>query len=472
MRNTKSAFNFKKVLAVLLYSIPVVFFIVCYFMIITSGEDIFQGAKSQVDIIGDATAAFKHSVRLADMFAWSVINFFDYNYSFGPDTIFRLLDILMALSIFYMATYLILRRRPRLELPDAAVFSSIFLAFFLTSNGLTMYTGFSAIHNYLFMGFFTLLFGTFYLRDFWSRKTSSSLWFVIFMLVLGFIFGFASNVTPVVFLVTLAVYGIYKWIILRKRFWPVLKKFIFSWRFAGVVGVLLAMILVYVIGSGLGDYDTDPGYRIYWDYVPIAEIFENFGQSLGKILWHIVYNFGRFLTPFAVMSVGVGVYALCRHLKPTFKNLKVHRDFLVASVAFIVLHVLAMSQIIYPTRSMLAAYIFGVVVFIFVVIQLFFTGAGVNKVKENEKRLLRFSSVLLVVSMLVLIVRFYFAFSYVSKVVPVLEDIKNTDSDTYCVKLETAHSNRLPYIYLGQEDFLVDWALPQTIYGKTVTYCE
>jgi len=85
---------------------------------------------------------------------------------------------------------------------------------------------------------------------------------------------------------------------------------------------------------------------------------------------------------------------------------------------------------------------------------------------------LRFSSVLLVVSMLVLIVRFYFAFSYVSKVVPVLEDIKNTDSDTYCVKLETAHSNRLPYIYLGQEDFLVDWALPQTIYGKTVTYCE
>ena len=130
MRNTKSAFNFKKFLAVLLYSIPVAFFIVCYFMIITSGEDIFQGAKSQVDIIGDATAAFKHSVRLADMFAWSVINFFDYNYSFGPDTIFRLLDVLMALSIFYMATYLILRRRPRLELPDAAVFSSIFLAFF------------------------------------------------------------------------------------------------------------------------------------------------------------------------------------------------------------------------------------------------------------------------------------------------------------------------------------------------------
>ena len=458
----------KKVLAFLLYAIPVLFFIVCYFVIITSGEDIWQGAKSQIDIFGDAIAAFNHSVRLADMFAWAVINFFDYNFSFGPDTILRLLDVAAAFSIFYMATYIVLKRRPRLLLPDAAIFASIFLVFFLTSNGLTLYAGFSKIHNYLFIGFFSFLFGIVYLRDLWGRKTPESLWFVALMLILGFVFGFASNVTAIVFLLSLLVYGVYKWFVLRKGFWKLLRKFLFSWRFAGVIGILVSLWLMYFVGNGLGDYDTNPAYLTVCDYVPLAEIFRDFGGSFVRILWHNVYNFGRFLVPFLALSIPVGIYTGLNRLKPKFKKLAKEKDYLIAAGIFVFMHVFAMSQIIYPTRLVLPAFIFATAMFVYVVKLLFFDD---HKLKF-DKHLKIFSGVLIGLLLGVLVVRSYFAFSYVSRITPILEEIKNSDGDSYCVDLKTATAEGLPYVHLGQEDFLVDWAMPQTIYEKTVNYCN
>lgn len=458
----------KKVLAFLLYAIPVLFFIVCYFVIITSGEDIWQGAKSQIDIFGDAIAAFNHSVRLADMFAWAVINFFDYNFSFGPDIILRLLDVAAAFSIFYMATYIVLKRRPRLLLPDAAIFASIFLVFFLTSNGLTLYAGFSKIHNYLFIGFFSFLFGIVYLRDLWGRKTPESLWFVALMLILGFVFGFASNVTAIVFLLSLLVYGVYKWFVLRKGFWKFLRKFLFSWRFVGVIGIVISLWLMYFVGNGLGDYDTNPAYLTVCDYVPLAEIFRDFGGSFVRILWHNAYNFGRFLVPFLALSIPVGIYTGLNRLKPKFKKLAKEKDYLIAAGIFVFMHVFAMSQIIYPTRLVLPAFIFATAMFVYVVKLLFFD----NHKPIFDKHLKIFSGILIGLLMGVLAVRSYFAFSYVSRITPILEEIKNFDGDSYCVDLKTAMAEGLPYVHFGQEDFLVDWAMPQTIYEKTVSYCD
>ncbi len=465
---SRKRFNIKKILTLLLYGIPVVFFIVCYFVIITSGEDIFQGAKSQVDIFGDAIAAFNHSVRLADMFAWSVINFFDYNFSFGPDIIFRLIDVFVAFSIFYMATYIALRRRPKFKLSDAMVFAMIFLIFFLTSNGLTLYAGFSKIHNYLFIGFFSFLFGIFYLRDLWGRKTFETWWFACLMLVLGFVFGFASNVTAIVFLFTVVIYGVYRFFSARREFGRLLKRFIFSWRFAGVVGILISLWLMFFVGNGLGDYDTNPAYLTVCDYVPLQTIFADPGTSFMRILWHNVYNFGRFLAPFVALSVPIAIYALLKRVKLDFKNLKPYKNYLIASLAFIFMHIFSMSQIIYPTRLMLPAYIFAAAIFLFIIWQLFRTG---NK-PITDKKLNAVALILILMLSGCLAVRTYFAVSYVSRIVPILEEIKTFDGDVYCVDLSTATAEGLPYIHLGQEDFLVDWAMPQTIYGKTVQYCE
>ncbi|MBQ6394121.1 hypothetical protein IJH74_02675 [Candidatus Saccharibacteria bacterium] len=455
----------KKILPTLLYGIPIVFFIVSYFIIITSGEDIWQGAQSNIDIIGDSIAAFNHSVRLADMFAWAIINFFDYTYSFGPDTILRLFDIALAFSIFYMATYIVLQRKPRFVLKDSAIFCSIFLLVFATSNGLTLYAGFSKIHNYLFITFFSLLFGIFYLRDLWGKKSSENKLFPLFMLILGFLFGFASNVTAIIFILSLPFYALYLHITHQKI--P-FKTFFTSWRFAGVIGILLSIILMYVIGNGLGDYDTNPVYLIVCDYIPLPELLAHPFDYVGRLIWHNVYNFGRFLIPFVVAIIPFAIYSGIRHYKPNFHVLKPHKNYLVASLIFIFMHIFALSQIVYPTRLVLPAYIFACSIFIFIFDKLFFT----EKPLFNKKSFIVLSSILLILAIGITAIRSYFAISYVSRINPILEEIKNSDSDTYCVNLKTATAEYIPYFHFGQEDFLVDWAMPQQIYGKTIYYCD
>ena len=101
----------RKILTGALFILPVVFFGVCYFLMTVWGEDIIQGAGTTPDVWNDIKGAFMHNSRLSDMYAWTVINFFDFQYSFGVDTIFRLIDVVMAAGIFYLMTSMMLGRR-------------------------------------------------------------------------------------------------------------------------------------------------------------------------------------------------------------------------------------------------------------------------------------------------------------------------------------------------------------------------
>ena len=496
--------NLSKLLSLLLYFLPTLFFFICYFLIITSGEDIWQGANTPVNILGDSIAAFHHSVRLADMFAWSIINFFDYRYSFGLDTIFRLLDVFAALSVFYMSTYLVLKRRPRLRLPDASVFCGLFLAVFLTSNGLTLYAGFSKIHNYLFIAFFFLLFGIFYVRDLWGYKTPSSKLFCLFMFALGFLFGFSSNITAIVFLLTLPLYYFYLHFSqkhlkkapnpsqnpleppsassscssLQSSSKPLssLKSFLLSWRFSGILGILLSLFIMYGLGSGIGDYDTNPVYQTVFDYLPLSALLSAPAQSLIRLIKHNIFNFARFLFPFfvatflAFVSKFLFITPPLRLTKKSFRFLfsKREQNYLVASLIFIFLHILALSQIYYQTRLTLPAYLLGISIFFFVIKRLFTSLAPLS----SHLRLLPLSLIFIFLTISIITLRSYFAISYLTRISPILEKIKVSDSSSLCVDKNIATAESLPYIHLGQEDFLVDWAMPQTIYEKSITYCE
>ncbi len=468
-----------KIISFLLYSIPVLFFIVSYFIIVTSGEDIWQGAASNVDIINDSLAAFRHSVRLADMFAWSVINFFDYIYSFGPDTIFRILDVVMAFSIYYMATYIVIRRRPRLILKDALVFSMIFLLTFLTSNGLTLYAGFSKIHNYLFITFFFFAFSIFYIKDLWGEKLSNSIWFALFMCILGFVFGFASNVTAIVFLFALVLFAFYKYFKSRKNskerkdFWQGIRAFLSSWRFAGVIGILASVALMYLVGNGLGDYETSEVYYVVLDFLPFSHIWADVPSAIIRIIKHNAYNFARFLGPFFLASIPVLIisFLVKKKKKIKFPTLSNHdKDYLVASLLFIFMHIFSLSQIYYPTRLVLPAYIYASSIFLWLVILVIRPLFHNRLAKEKTKQVI--GIILLIISLTLLLARSFFAISYVKKAIPVFERIKNSSEDVLCISQEEVKSPWLIYIHLGQEEYLVDWAMPQNIYKKTIYICE
>ena len=457
----------KKSISFSLYTLPVIFFVVCYFLIVTSGEDIYQGANTAPNIVGDAVAAFSHSARLADMFAWAVINFFDYTFSFGIDTIFRIVDVFAAFSIFYMATYMVLQRRPRLELLDSSLFCSLFLLVMLTSNGPTVYSGFSKIHNYLFITFFSFLFLIVVIRNFWKRdKIIKNLFlrnFLVFLL--AFLFGLASNISGIVFLISLPLYSLY---LKLTRQGVEAKEFFKNWGGSAIIGVILSLFLIYVVGPGLSDYETSSAYLVVCDYLPIREIFTDFGTSVVRILKHNVYNFGKFFLPFIVVGGGF-ITVFRKHLfnkkiKKSIFTLS-ERNCIVASGIFIVIHLLALSQIFYPTRLMFSIYLYATAVLLFILRRfvLFY------KITVNRSFLV---SVLATLSIGLIVVRGYFAIEYIGKVRPELERIRTSDEKVLCVPESIYKAPYIPYIHLNQEDFLVDWAMPQTLYEKQVLFCE
>lgn len=449
----------------MLYVLPVVFFVICYFLMVVSGEDIYQGAHSQPNVIHDAIAAYFHSARLADMYAWAVINFFDYTYQFGVDTIFRVVDVILAVGVFYLTTYLALGRRPRLTLQDAVVFAGVFLMVFLTSNGATLYGGFSKIHNYLWIGISATGFLLIYLKDVLGQGLPKKLWFSFVMLVFGFIFGMTSSVTAVAFLLGLLFYVIYLRISKQKIR---MKALVWSWRGAGMLGVIISLVVVYVFGPGLADYNTSEVYRLACDYLPINELFVDVFDSIKRIFLHNAFNFGRFFAPFAVVTVPVFGYALYlwRNGKMSWPKFAVReRNFLVAILLFVVMHILVMSQIYYFTRMMLPAYLVAVAGYIYVVRRVF---EGV----KGGARLEVLGAGMVAAMMVIVGIRGYFAVEYYARVQLILDEIEKTEEESLCVELERSKSKNLPYVYLGQEDFLVDWAMPQTIYGRVVEYCK
>ncbi len=460
----------EKIISIALYSLPAIFFIVCYFLIITSGEDILQGAETTPDVIGDGVAAFNHSSRLADMYAWSVINFFNYSFKFGPDTFFRLIDVFAALSLFYIITYIALKRRPKLTIKDASIFNLSFLFVFLTQHGYTLYSGFSAIHNYLFIAFFTLLFAVFFIRDLWGRHAcpfknkSLQKLFHFFMFILGFIFGFSSNVTSIVFLLTIIVYIIY--LVIKKEKLKI-KEFIFSWRGASILGILLALALIYLVGNGLSDYEASSDYVVTYDFLPISDIFGNPLNSIKRVIIHNFKNFGRFVIPFIIALVPtlIAYFTLKKKklLGPTKFN-KYDKRFIFLIITFVVLHILIFSQIAYPTRLVLPAYLLAIAVFLFILLRL------INP--KSFQIHIFITPLLLILSLAILVIRTYFTLDYRAKVLPTLESIRTSSENSLCIPKAIVDSKNLPIIHLGQDGFLAEWAIPQTVYNKTVTICE
>ncbi|MBQ6320917.1 hypothetical protein IJI17_01700 [Candidatus Saccharibacteria bacterium] len=309
--------TFSRVLTTLLYALPTLFFIVCYFLIVTSGEDIFQGANTPPSIIQDALAAFHHSARLADMYAWSVINFFDYTFSFGIDTLFRLLDVAVAFSIFYLNTALALGRRPRFRLGDAATFATLFLLVFLTPHGFILYAGFSAIHNYLFICFFSTLYLGLLARALLSRPflIKRPLLASVSVFLLGFIFGFASNTTALIFLLALALFLLVQKILKHPQPLP-------AWFLSSLGGIVLALILIYVVGSGLSDYTSSSYYLQSYDYLSFSDILANPLAAVPKILTHLIVNFGRFFFPLLLVAVSAFLYVRLKTSRPAKSLLK------------------------------------------------------------------------------------------------------------------------------------------------------
>lgn len=450
----------QKILPCFLYSLPVLFFIVAYFMIIVSGEDIYQGAHSAPDIISDSLAAFEHSARFSDMYAWSVINFFDYRFSFGIDTIFRIIDVLMAFGIFYFMTDFIVGHRPKFNLKDSLIFNLCFLTTILTINGCALYNGFSMIHNYLIIALATLVFLLPYIHFFQNRPIPEKWWFSIIMFFVGLMFGSSSNITPLAAICTFIIMFI---IYLCKKKTIPWKRLLVSWQFWGVAGTIISVILCNIFGNGIENYATSI-YAENYEYLSFAQIFSDPWLSLGTILRHIVYNFGIFLLPIVGIFAIVFIFKYCTEKTLKYKLSKNTKTLFLFLAIFVVFHVLAITQIKYLARLLLPGYLLATII----PLTLFYQWAENTK---NTKLLKILSIVAVICSFATIIIRFTTAVYYQHKIAWIIDNIENPEITDFCIGQEDANAKILPVRAFIQEDTIGEWMLPVTTNGTTITYC-
>lgn len=472
--NVKS--KVQRVLAGLLYALPVIFFFVCYFFMTVWAEDIVQGANTTPNVWNDMIEVFRINSRLADMYAWAVINFFDYQYSFGADTIFRLVDVMMAVGMLYLITLAILGRRPKLNLKDAAIFGLTFLTIFLTPHGYTLYRGFSAIHNYLIISLSTLAFALPFIYRVAGREVPKiyKIWPVA--LIVGLVFGMSSNITPIAFGISLIlIAGWQTWRKHReaikeqkqmKRTWV---SSIEKWQIAMVGGMIITLGIAYIFGPGVSSYANDPVYTEGCDYVAFGQIATDFWESLGRMLKHFAINMARTFGPIGVIVILMGgvAYFLAKMRHKTLKLWPQEtgvQNLIIVLLVFAVIYLGISSQIIMPGRLYLPAYL-GLVIIAGILFREWWL-----KMDLISNSLV---GVVMAIAMLGMIgVRMYFALDYRAQIGPVLEKIRTSETEIVCVNPEEIRMKRLLFVNLGQDETLSEWIMPATVYGKTVVVCE
>lgn len=463
----------KKFLTYFLYSLPVVFFGVCYFLMTVWGEDIIQGAGTAPDVWNDIVGAFRHNSRLSDMYAWTVINFFDFQYSFGVDTIFRLIDVAIATGIIYLLTSLVLGRWPRLKLKDSLVFALSFLVIFVTPHGYTLYRGFSVIHNYLIIGLATIAFGLPFVRSLAGQKVPKMYQKWWFALIIGLIFGMSSNITPIAFLLGFVLVKLWQMWSSRRDKREKSKNIVWklpAWQAWMLAGMIITVAVAYIFGAGVSTYANNPVYTETYDYLAFSEILANFGGSLVRVIKHIVVNFGYSFG--LILGIAVVLGGLARLVnKAKGRKFQIlpqdlaERKVMAGCVVFAAVYLLCGSQIMLPVRLALPAYLALVVVLVVLVYHWWIR----SELTENAA-----IGVLLAILMIAMvIIKADFALEYRVVAGQTLTMIEKSQDEIVCISPEIAKPKKLPFVNLGQDETFAEWALPHLkVYGKDVRMCE
>lgn len=467
----KGSAKLKKVATWLLYLLPVVFFAICYFLLTATEEDIAQGAGTTPEVWKDLVAGFRYNARLADMYAWAVINFFDYQYSFGIDTIFRLIDLLAVTGLLMLLTSVILGRRPRLKLKDASVFMGCFLMLVLTPYGYTLYRGFSMIHNYLIIALAMVGFCLPFIRKASGGaipKFYRKWWVAIPM---GLVFGMSANFPPLAFLATYIVVKAGQFWKIKLRGGKYVEMRPEAWEWMMIGGMLVSMMIGYVFGPGLSNYASDPMYVTVYDYVKFGDIFQNFGGSVVRILKHMVTNFARTLAPVVAVLVGGLVVALLRAKRMGKKLIilpedKGQRNLLMILTVFAGFAVLAGSQIIMPVRLCLPAYL-ALMIATIILLRTWFCGLG-------SRGLGAVTVLMILAAVMAIVIRTVFAWDFHERVGEALAMIRDAEGDTVCVNQEELQQRpKMPFgMFQQEETFVLRQENNYIIYGKSVGYCS
>lgn len=299
-QNKKS--NFQKWVCVIGYAMVPVFFIVLYFLMTETYEDIMQGNSEATKTVPEIINSIYHYIpRLGEFYQHIAAHFMTAQVSLGPDIVFRLITAMIASGTIYFSTAFVLGRRPKLEYKDVVVYLGILLfsMFSIFSEAFTY--RFSYANNYI-LG---LLVAVLFLNLFRIKFKGDKWYKLVGATLLGFAFGISTEITPVAFLVLIFGFCVVK--IARKEM-----TFLELWgkyrlQSFAILGLIIGLAFFY-FGGGLGER-TGGGYAEVYDYISPMSLFKDPLYAGYGLVHHVWYNVRYIFFAIPLMSIYIFVEA-------------------------------------------------------------------------------------------------------------------------------------------------------------------
>lgn len=276
----------RRLICLLAYLIVPIFFAILYLTMTMNYEDLYQRAANLDDSIGTVLYRTYHWLpRTGELYQRMAIHFMTPQLSLGLDLVFRLCTAAIASGLVFLLATFALGRRPRLTLSDALVNLGFFICLLLFGSGEIFTFNFSYAHNYVISALLLVAFALPYRL----RSANHHPVALVGMLTIGTLLGMSSEIIPIVLLLILAGFAIYKLALNHSLqiFWRT-----YRLQIVGVLGLVCGLVLYYA-GASL-TARINGGYGDLYDYVSPFGVFTEPVYTIGKMVRHLFYNIRYF----------------------------------------------------------------------------------------------------------------------------------------------------------------------------------
>lgn len=305
--------NLEKKICLFGYLLIPIFFVVLYFFMTETYEDIMQHNSNINQTVPEIVDGIYHYIpRIGEFYQRIATHYMTEQVSFGADMIFRLITAAFASGMVFLSAVFILGRKLKLQYKDMIISLAVLLAYMISAFSEAFTYRFSYANNYV-LGILLILgvlvaFRLGFKGDKWYK--------VLGALLLGFVFGISSEVAPVAFLCLVALWCVVK--IFKKEF--IWKNIFGKYRFQTfvVIGIIAGLVFFY-LGAGLGKR-TSGAYAEIYDYVSPMDLLITTRATISKIWQHFWYNIRYifFAVPLMVIYVVMELKVFKRENKYLF----------------------------------------------------------------------------------------------------------------------------------------------------------
>ncbi len=324
--NKNKKLTFEQRLCLFGYILIPLFFVILYFLMTETYEDIYQGSADAESSVGKIVhMIYNYLPRLGEFYQRIAVHFMTPQLSFGPDMLFRLITAGIATGTIYLSAIFALGRKLKLQYKDTLITLGILIILMISTFSEAFTYRFSYANNYAVGLFVAIAF----LLPFRISIKNQKWWMLVVAAILGFCFGISTEIAPIAFLVIIGVWAFVQFI--RKK--VAIADLWGKYRIQTILVLGLVAGLAFFFLSGALNRRTGSGYAEVYDYVSPFGIFKTPLATGHALLRHVWYNLRYIFFAIPLMFMYVFVE------KAVFKKNRENIFWQIMSICFCILFV-------------------------------------------------------------------------------------------------------------------------------------